>query len=111
MNLNRIITGLVSVLLLMIGLDKFFPFLEPCTLLADIPPSIWNVLGVIQLVSAILIWKPQFKKPIAGFLIAFMLFFIIKHLIGGTYDIGGAVFMAALCGLLLWNPGFMRGKE
>jgi len=39
-----------------------------------------------------------------------MLFFTIFHIVENTYDVGGAVFMAFLLGLLVWNPAFLKGK-
>lgn len=111
MNINSIITAICSLLLLMIGADKFFGFMEPpCSLMAGIAPMIWKTLGVLQLAGGILIWVPRYRKYVAGFFVGFMLFFTAFHLIEGTSDIGGALFIAGLMGLLIWNPSFMRKK-
>lgn len=112
MNLEKIIVGIVSLLLLMIGIDKFLGFLEPpCTLMEDIPSGIWMAIGVVQVLAAILIWQPKFRRTIAGVFVALMIFFIVKHLMSNTTDIGGAAFMGILCALLLWSPGFLRGAK
>lgn len=112
MNISNIITAICSLLFLMIGADKFLNFLEPpCSLMGSISPIVWYALGAIQLAAAVLIWMPQFKKHIAGFFTIFMIVFTIVHLTQGTYDVGGAAFMAVLLGILFWNPEFIRGKK
>ncbi len=112
MNVTTIITAILSLLFLMIGLDKFFAFLEPpCSLMETISPTIWNFLGVLQIAAAIFIWLPKIKRPVAVFFTLFMLFFSIIHLMNNTYDIGGALFMAILLALLAWNPRFIRNKK
>jgi hypothetical protein len=112
MNIANIITAICSLLFLMIGVDKFFPFLEPpCSLAHNIPWAAWSALGALQIAAGILIWLPKFKKYVVGFFFIFMLFFTIVHVSQGTYDIGGSTFMAMLLGLLVWNPSFIRGKE
>ena len=77
----------------------------------NIPPAIWKTLGAIQLAAGVLIWLPKFRKYVAGFFFVFMIIFSIIHLMEKTYDIGGAVFMAILLGLLVWNPNFLKGKR
>lgn len=110
--ITYIIITICSLLFFMVGADKFFSFMEPpCTLMSSIPPTIWKLLGVLQLAAGIFIWIPKFRKYVAGFFAVFMLVFTIIHLIANTYDIGGAAFMAALLGLLVWNPAFLRGKN
>ncbi len=112
MNLTNIIVGICSILFIMIGVDKFLAFMEPpCSLESEISPMVWKALGVLQLASGILIWIPKYRKHVAGFFAVFMVVFTIVHLIENTYDVGGAVFMAVLLGLLVWNPGFIRGKK
>ena len=111
MNIIKVITAICSFFFFMIGADKFVSFLDPsCSLMGYIPSIPWKILGVIQLASGVLIWLPKYKKYVAGFFFVFMLVFTIIHLIQNTYDIGGAVFMAALLGLLVWDPGFLKGK-
>ena len=112
MNINNVVTAICSLLLIPVGADKFFAFLEPpCSMMANISPLVWSGLGVIQIVGGILIWLPKFKKYVAGFFFIFMLTFTIIHLINNTYDIGGSAFMAVLMGLLVWNPEFIRGTK
>ena len=112
MNISNIIAGICTALFLMIGADKFFGFLEPpCSLMDNISPVVWKVLGAMQLIAAILILMPRYRKYIAGFFFVFMIVFTIVHLTQGTSDVGGAVFMAVLLGLLVWNPVFIRGKQ
>jgi len=112
MNISKLITGICSLLFVMVGADKFGAFLEPpCSLMESVPPTIWKVLGVLQIASGILIWLPKFKESIVGFWAVFMLVFTIMHLTQGTYDIGGSAFMAVMLGLLAWNPSFIQGKE
>ena len=112
MNAINIITAICSLLFLMIGVDKFFPFMEPsCSLMDYIPEIIWKVLGIIDLVAAVLIWHPTYRKYIAGFFFVFMLIFTGIHIAMGTYDIGGSIFMAILLGLLVWNPQFIQEKD
>lgn len=111
MNITNIVTTICSILLLSIGADKFLHFLEPpCSLMNSIPGIIWQLLGVLQLAGGVLIWLPKFRKYVAGFFIVFMLTFSIIHLINGTSDVGGAIFIAALLGLLVWKPSFFGGK-
>jgi len=110
--LFKIITGLCSVLFFMIGADKFLSFLDPpCSLQSSISPIIWKTLGVLQLLAGMLIWIPKYRKYVAGFFSVFMLVFTVVHLTQGTKDVGGALFMAILLGLLLWNPSFLGNKE
>ena len=112
MNIANIITAFCSFSFFMIGVDKFFPFMEPpCSLMNSISPIVWKFLEILQLTGGILIWLPRFRKQVAGFFVVFMLVFIIVHLISGTYDVGGAVAMAVLLGLLTWNPEFIRNKK
>lgn len=111
MNLIQVITAVCSLFFLLIGVDKFFPFMEAsCSLIDSIPPAIWKFLGVLELAASILIWWPKFRKYVAGFFFVFMLTFIVVHLMADTYDIGGAAFMAVLLGILLWTPRFLGGK-
>jgi len=96
----------------MIGADKFLSFLEPpCSLQSSIPPTIWMILGVVQLAAGILIWLPKYRKHIAGFFFVFMLVFTIIHITQDTTDIGGSLFMAVLMGILVWDPAFMKVKK
>ena len=95
----------------MIGADKFLSYLEPpCSLESSLSPMIWSIFGVMQLATGILLWLPQFKKYVVGFWMIFMLVFAGVHLSQGTSDFGGALFMAGLLGVLVWNPSFIRGK-
>lgn len=109
MNIKVIIVTISSLLLLMVGADKFIGFLEPpCSLMDTISPALWKLLGVIQILGGILIWNARSRKLIVGFFLAFMLFFTAYHLINNTTDVGGAMFMAVLMGLLFWNPEFIN---
>lgn len=111
MNISIVITAICSLLFIMIGIDKFFPFMEPpCSMMDEITPLIWKLLGALQIIAGLLIWNHKYKKYVTGFFTVFMLFFIIVHLLNNTYDIGGAAFMAVLLGLLWWNPNFIKGK-
>lgn len=112
MNISNILAGICSALFLMIGADKFLNFLEPpCSLMDSISPFVWKGLGVLQLAGAIFIILPKYRKYVSGFFFIFMLFFSIVHLTQGTYDIGGAVFMAVLLGLITWNPKFLGARK
>jgi len=112
MNLKTIITAICSLLFFMVGADKFLLFLEPpCTMMNHISPTVWKVLGVLQLAAGVLIWFPKFRKHIAGFFAIFMLVFASVHLSQNTYDIGGAAFMGVLLGVLTWNPSFLRTEN
>lgn len=104
MRIDKILTAIFSILLIMIGLDKFFSFLTPCSLMADIQPQIYMALGVIQLLLGMLVWNVKWRKPVAWMILGVMVYFSIRHLVGGTYDIGGAVFMGVLAILLIWDP-------
>ncbi len=111
MNIRLILIAVCSLLLLMVGADKFLNFLDPpCSLMNTISPSVWKALGVIQLAGGIFIWFSKFRKFVAGFFVAFMLFFTIYHLTQSTYDVGGSSFIAVLLGFLIWDPRFIRGK-
>jgi len=95
----------------MIGADKFLSYLEPpCSLEDSIPTAVWQILGAIQIVAGILIWLPNYRKKVAGFFSVFMIIFTLVHLTQGTSDVGGAIFMAILLGLLVWNPTFLQTK-
>ena len=112
MKISNLLIATCSILFLMIGVDKFLPFMEPsCSLMNDIPVGIWKGLGVVEIIAGILIWLPKYRKFISGFFLAFMLFFIIYHLVENTYDIGGAVFMAVLLGFLVWDPKFLKSNK
>ena len=112
MNIIKIIVAICSILFFMIGVDKFLSFLDPpCTLMPGIPTTIWYGLGVLQIAAGFLIWIPKYREYIAGFFLVLMLFFIVYHLLENTQDVGGAVFMAVLLALLLWNPGFLQGRN
>ena len=112
MNLSNILVGICSLMFFMIGADKFLFFLEPpCSLMGNIPSTVWNIFGVMQIAAGILLWLPKFRKPVAIFFTLFMLVFTVYHLTQGTYDFGGAAFMAVLLGLIAWNPRFIRGKK
>jgi len=110
--MTKIVVAICSFFFLLIGLDKFFSFMEPsCSLMDSVPVLVWKILGIIQLVSGILIWLPKYRRYVAGFFCVFMIVFILVHLAQQTYDIGGAAFMAVLLGLLVWEPKFMVGKK
>lgn len=112
MNLSNILAGIFSAMLLLVGVDKFLNFMEPpCSLMDTINPTMWKVLGVIQIAGAILTWLPKYRKTVATFFLGFMSFFTVYHLINGTYDIGGSVFMMVLSGLIAYDPEFLRGKK
>jgi len=103
MKLNLIVLAGFSLIMFMIGLDKFFNFLEPCSLLEEVPDTLWKVIGALQLVSAVLILSPKFRKTIAGLFFGLMIYFIYKHLSIGTFDIGGAIFMAIICLIIFFD--------
>lgn len=108
----KIVTGILSVLLIMVGADKFLAFLTPpCSLMTDVPPLLWKFIGVVQILSAILVWNPKFRKNIAWLLLGLMVYFSVRHLAEGTSDIGGAVFLGVICILMIWSPGFLRPKS
>ncbi len=112
MNIANVITAICSLLFIMIGADKFLFFMDPpCSLTNSIPTIVWKILGVMQLAGGVLIWLPSYRKYVSGFFVVFMLFFTAVHLINNTYDVGGALSMAVLLGLLTWNPIFIRGKN
>lgn len=112
MNIATILVAVLSLFFFMIGADKFLFFLEPaCSLADNIPSTIWKVLGVLQLIAGVLIWLPKYRKYIVGFFFVFMIFFTVVHLTQNTSDVGGAVFMGFLLGLLVWNPPFIRGNK
>jgi len=111
MNIIKVITALCSIMFFMIAADKFFGFMEPpCSLQDDVPVIAWYILGVLQVVAGVLIWLPKYQKHVAGFFAVFMIVFSVVHLTQGTYDIGGALTMAVMLGVLIWNPVFLRGK-
>lgn len=95
----------------MIGVDKFQSFLTPCGLLDSIPSVSLKIIGVIQILGGFLVWIPTFRKPIASFILGLMIFFIGWHLIDGTYDIGGAVFLGVLSVLLMKTPSLLSSKS
>lgn len=112
MNPLKIIVAISSILFIMIGIDKFYPFMEPsCSLMTDIHPALWKGLGILDLLAGILIWLPKYRRPVSAVFFILMLVFIVIHLTHNTYDIGGAAFMAILMGLLLWNPAFLKAQS
>jgi len=109
MNLKSVIIAICSLLFLMIGLDKFFEFLQPpCSLNDKVSLIAWKAIGVAQIISGVLIWKHPYRKYIVGFFFVFMIVFSMIHLSQNTHDIGGSTFMAVMLGLLLWHPPFLR---
>jgi tryptophan-rich sensory protein len=89
----------------------FLNFMKPpCSLMDEIHLVLWKVLGILQLISGVLIWRPKYTKYVSGIFFVFMLIFTIVHLVYNTYDIGGALFKVLLLGLLTWNPEFIRKK-
>jgi len=103
------VVGICSILFLSVGADKFLHLVEPpCSLEGNINSTIWKVFGVLQIAAGILIWFPKFRKSVSIFFFAFMLTFSVYHLIENTYDIGGSLFMAALLGIIIWNPNFLN---
>lgn len=112
MNSKQVLIGICSLSFLMIGADKFLMFLEPqCSLMSKISSEVWYLLGALQLLAGVLIWIPKFRKVIAGFFILFLLTFVIIHLSQRSYDIGGAIFIACLLGILFWNPSFINSNK
>ncbi len=86
----RIIFG---ILCLIIGIDKFVPFLGGCTINSEIPSWGSYAIGVLQLlvaVTSLIGIKPRLTTYVAMGVFSIG---ILLHLINGTYDIGGAVFM------------------
>ncbi len=111
MNVENILFVLLSLLLIGVGFDKFHPFLEPpCSLEAKMPVLAWKSIGIMQLIIAILVWQKKIRQYLLGFFLVFMLFIIGVHLLTNTYDIGGALCMAGLSGLLVWKPKFIKVK-
>ena len=112
MIIRNAIIALCSIFFFMIGFDKFLNYLEPpCSLESSIPALLWKILGALQIVSGVLIWQSNYRKHIAGFWSVFMIIFTLVHLSQGQSDIGGALFMAALLGILIWNPDFLGKRE
>ncbi len=111
MNIYKVLIAIASLMFFMIGFDKFFGFLQPpCSLESNIPTQIWIMLGAMQLAAGVIMWLPKYRRPVAIFFTIFMTVFTIVHLVHGTYDIGGSVFMAVLLGLIAWEPKFLKGK-
>jgi len=111
MHLDKIITGICTILFLMVGADKFLGFMEPpCSMEGHIPPLIWKTMGVLMIISAFLLWLPKYRKHLAGFWAVYMIVFVLVHLTQSTYDVAGAISMAVLLGVLVWNPSFIGGK-
>jgi len=104
----KILLGLFTLLMLMLGVDKFYPIAEPCSVLMEWSPTALKVLGVIQILRGVLIWFETTRKLVAGFFLGLMIYFIVRHLMTDTYDIGGALFLAGICLLINWNPKFLR---
>jgi hypothetical protein len=112
MIVTRVLTAICSIMFFMIGADKFLLFLEPpCSLQESIPFLVWSIFGVIQIVAGVLIWLPKYRRSVSGFFFLFMTVFTIVHLVAGTHDVGGAVFMAFLLGFLAWNPKVLQSKS
>lgn len=112
MNFSKILAGICAALFFMIGADKFLNFMEPpCSLMDTFSPVVWKSIGVLQLLGGVLILMPKFRRPVAIFFTVFMISFTIYHLSQKTYDVGGAVFMAAQLGLLAWSPKFLGGQQ
>ncbi len=111
MNLINIIIPVCSILFLAVGADKFGIFIDPpCSLMGEIPILLWHGIGILQMAAGILIWFSTYRKYITGFFLIFILVFSTVHISQNTFDIGGALFMATLLGLLVWNPRFINGN-
>ena len=104
-SLSKLITAICSVLLLLIGIDKLYKFMEPeCSMMENIDPTLWKTLGLIQILGGILICLPKWRRPVATLFIVLMLFFTFYHLSNQTYDVGGSIFMIFMLGYLIWKP-------
>ena len=111
MNLTNVILAYLSFTFVMIGADKFLNFLEPpCSLMGSVPPLVWSVLGVLQIITGVLLWMPKYRKYLAGFWMVFMFIFTVVHLSQSTTDYRGALIMGVILGLLVWNPNFIKSK-
>jgi len=79
--------------------------------MGNVSTTVWYLLGVMQFAAGILIWRPKYRRFVAGFFVVFMLVFTFIHISNNTSDYGGALFMAGLLALLAWDPRFIRGKN
>lgn len=95
----------IAINLLILGVDKFFLFIPlSCTLLVDASKSMMYGLGVVEIGLAILLLLGKFTKSILIGVCLLMVWAIAMHFISGTYDIGGAVFLAILSVVPLLLP-------
>jgi len=93
---SKILTFLrifLAINLIIIGIDKFYTFLPPCSLMKNISTTGAMVGGVVEILLGIFILLKIQLKPVLYTTAFLMGAAVISHLINGTYDLGGALFL------------------
>lgn len=105
-NFKRYLVYFIALNLIILGIDKFLKiFPLACTLMADASDNLLYGIGVAEIMLGILLLIGKAQKLILTFIILFMLFAVIMHLMQGTYDISAAVFFAILAAIPLFIDG------
>ncbi len=81
---------------IVVGLDKFFLFLDDCTIYALLPDWFLYAFGVTQIVAGICIILRKCTIPALLVSVGLLTSAIIIHLCFNTYDIGGAIFLLVI---------------
>lgn len=97
-NLKKYLEYFIALNLIILGIDKFIGFIpESCSLMGVGSSLMWKLTGVIEILLGVLLFLGRYTNFILGFIIGLMLWAILMHIVNGTYDIGGAIFLAILC--------------
>ena len=87
LNFSRIF---LAISLIIIGIDKFFFFLPPCSLMENVSGQAAIIGGILEIVLGILVLLKIQLIPILYITAFLMGAAVLTHLINNTYDIGGA---------------------
>jgi len=107
-----ILKVITSLMFFVLAADKFLHFLKPpCSLEETFSQNVWMMIGYVYIAAASLLWHKKIGKRVAIIFAVVMIAFSIWHLVNDTYDIGGALFMALLLGLIAWKPEFLTRQK
>lgn len=106
---NKIVIYFLGLNMIILGFDKFFKFMpEACTLMENAPAERLYVIGVIEILLGVLLFTGKYIRPILIFILLLMVWAIYMHMRTGTDDIGGAIFLGALCLIPIIGMQFVK---
>jgi len=83
----------LAINLIIIGIDKFYTFLPPCSLMKNVSATGAMIGGLIEILLGILVLFKIQLKPVLYTSAFLMGAAVVSHLVNGTYDLGGALFL------------------